>query len=264
MRSGLVLLPALPLILLVPADSVQAQNYPWCASYATDGVVNCGFVGIEQCQAALGGNGGYCVANRAYRPTAESPDAPQIRTPKPKSAVAAKKSTVAAKTKPAIAAQTKATIATETKPTIAAKTKTTIAAKKPTAAANAQKPPSARLTKRTSPLEKSAKYTVAGKTTPVPSARPNDKADPVTEKAKASIAAMMEKPASAAFGQMTRATKDLRGESLDTICGYVKGKNASGRDTGEMPFLYIVHDNEAYLVDGNNLTAETVYRVLCK
>ena len=42
-------------------------------------------------------------------------------------------------------------------------------------------------------------------------------------------------------------------EPVDTICGYVKGKNASGGDTEEMPFLYIIRDDrdgEAYLVDG--------------
>jgi hypothetical protein len=38
-------------------------------------------------------------------------------------------------------------------------------------------------------------------------------------------------------------------EPVDTICGYVKGKNASGGDTEEMPFLYIIRDDrdgEAY------------------
>ena len=74
---------------------------------------------------------------------------------------------------------------------------------------------------------------------------------------------MMENPASAEFGKLKRAVKGLRGESLDTVCGYVKGKSASGLDTGEMAFLYIAQGNETYLVDGSSLTAETVHRVLC-
>jgi hypothetical protein len=49
----------------------------------------------------------------------------------------------------------------------------------------------------------------------------------------------------------------------DTVCGYVKGKNAAGRDTGEMPFLYIIDHNEAYLVDGNRPVAEIVHRSIC-
>jgi hypothetical protein len=113
-----------------------------------------------------------------------------------------------------------------------------------------------------------AKYTVAaGKTAPLPPAPLSDTAEPVIEKAKASIAAMMVNPASAEFYKLKRAVKKLLDESVDTICGYVKGKNASGGDTEEMPFLYIIHhdrDGEAYLVDGTSYTAQTVHGVLCK
>jgi hypothetical protein len=94
----------------------------------------------------------------------------------------------------------------------------------------------------------------------------NDTAEP-TEKAKASIAAMMVNPASAEFYKLKRAVKNLLDESVDTVCGYVKGKNASGGDTGEMPFLYIIRDDrdgEAYLVDGKSYVAQTVHSVLCK
>jgi len=47
----------------------------------------------------------------------------------------------------------------------------------------------------------------------------------------------------------------------------VKGKNASGGDTEEMPFLYIIRgdrDDEVYLVDGRSYVAQTVHGVLCK
>ena len=89
----------------------------------------------------------------------------------------------------------------------------------------------------------------------------------VTENAKASIAAMMADPASAEFYNLQRAVKKMLDEPVDTICGYVKGKNASGGDTEEMPFLYIIRgdrDGEAYLVDGRSYVAQTVHGVLCK
>ena len=75
---------------------------------------------------------------------------------------------------------------------------------------------------------------------------------------------MMVNPASAEFYNLKRAVKMLD-EPVDTICGYVKGKNASGGDTEEMPFLYIIRDDrdgEAYLVDGRSYVAQTVRRSL--
>jgi len=111
-----------------------------------------------------------------------------------------------------------------------------------------------------------AKYTVTGNTAPFPPPQLNGTVEPVTEKAKASVAAMMESPASAEFYNLKRAVRRLLNESVDTICGYVKGKNASGGDTGEMPFLYIIRDDndgEAYLVDGTSFMAQTVHSVVC-
>jgi len=93
------------------------------------------------------------------------------------------------------------------------------------------------------------------------------KVDPIA-KAKASIAGMMENPSSAEFSRIQRSVKHALNRSDDTICGYVRGKTASGQDTGTMPFLYIVRhddrDDEAYLVHGNSLVAETVHGALCK
>lgn len=92
--------------------------------------------------------------------------------------------------------------------------------------------------------------------------------DPVTEKAKASIVAMMENPTSAEFSGLKRAVKNVLYRSDDTICGFVRGRSASGQDTGSMPFLYIVRhddrDDEAYLVNGKSLVSETVHGALCK
>lgn len=91
--------------------------------------------------------------------------------------------------------------------------------------------------------------------------------DPVTEKAKAAIAAMLENPSSAEFYKLQRAQKKLLNRPVDTICGHVRAKSASGRNAGEMPFLYIVghdRDDEAYLVTGTSHVAQTVHGALCK
>jgi hypothetical protein len=139
-------------------------------------------------------------------------------------------------------------------------------ARNATKSTNPQTRSSAQLGKETKAAAR-AKYTVAGRTAPLPSAQLTDTAKSVTEKAKASIAAMMVNPASAEFYNLKRAVKKMLDEPVDTICGYVKGKNASGGDTEEMPFLYIIRDDrdgEAYLVDGRSYVAQTVHGVLCK
>jgi hypothetical protein len=70
----------------------------------------------------------------------------------------------------------------------------------------------------------------------------------VIKKAKVTIAAKMENPASVAFRQMKRAErKNAVGKSIDSICGYVRGKTASGEETGDRPFLYLVQEDEAYI-----------------
>jgi hypothetical protein len=135
-------------------------------------------------------------------------------------------------------------------------------AKSPSAA-NMQNSPSAQLGKKTRPVTKRPTHNTVGEMKRLPSAQLSHRADPVTEKAKATIAAIMENPGSAEFGEMTRAVKTLLGEPIETICGYVKGKSASGGDTGEMPFVYIIAHDEAYLVDGSSPMADTVYRNLC-
>jgi len=120
--------------------------------------------------------------------------------------------------------------------------------------------------KKSKAVAQQARRTVDGTTTaPLPPTQPNANADPITEKAKARIAAMMENPASAEFSRLERAVKMLLTNSYDTICGYVKGKTASGEDTGEMPFLYIIDDGpgRAYLVDGKSSAGE-VYRAICR
>ena len=52
-----------------------------------------------------------------------------------------------------------------------------------------------------------AKQILARKVAPLPATQPKDKTDPIIEKAKASIAAMFERPESAEFYNLRRATK---------------------------------------------------------
>jgi hypothetical protein len=51
----------------VLATAAEAQNYPWCALYR-DGVWNCGFTTLQQCEATRSGNGGFCIQNNTYQP----------------------------------------------------------------------------------------------------------------------------------------------------------------------------------------------------
>jgi hypothetical protein len=133
-------------------------------------------------------------------------------------------------------------------------------------AAKTEKPWSAHTRDRAHPAMKTVKSSmIAPKVEPPASSQPAEKSDPVIIKAKSTIAAQLEDPASAEFGEMKRAIrKNLRGESVDTICGRVKGKKASGEDAGDRPFLYLVKDDEAYVVDGPaGSAAATAYRNIC-
>ena len=95
--------------------------------------------------------------------------------------------------------------------------------------------------------------------------RTAEASDTVLNKARISIAAKMENPASAEFTDMKRAMrKNMTGRPVDTICGHVRGKNASGGDLGDRPFLYLVHDDDGYVVDGKKDSAAAIaYRNIC-
>jgi hypothetical protein len=133
--------------------------------------------------------------------------------------------------------------------------------------AKTEKPGSADTRDRATHLDtQKAKSTViAAKVEPSASGRPAETSDPVIIKAKTTIAAKLEDPASADFGEMNRAVrKNTLGQSVDTICGRVKGKKASGEDTEDRPFLYLVKDDEAYVADGPaGSAAATAYRNIC-
>ena len=79
----------------------------------------------------------------------------------------------------------------------------------------------------------------------------------VIKKAKAAIAAKMREPDSVEFEDMVRAArKNALGNSIDTICGFVRDKNG-----GPRPFLYVVQKDEAYI--GGYTIATSAYRNIC-
>lgn len=89
--------------------------------------------------------------------------------------------------------------------------------------------------------------------------------DPVADRARIAVAVKLEDPKSATFSDMKRSMrKNLLGQSLDTICGHVKSKKASGEDIGDRPFLYVVKDDVAFVADDSpNSPASTAYRDIC-
>lgn len=95
--------------------------------------------------------------------------------------------------------------------------------------------------------------------------RPAETSDPVLERAKAAVATKMENPESVEFSDMDRAfRKNTLGRAVDTICGHVRGKNASGGNTGERPFLYLVKEDDVYVGDGKPDSAAAIaYRNIC-
>jgi hypothetical protein len=144
--------------------------------------------------------------------------------------------------------------------------KSTAIAKNP-AAAQAKSVTAAKSGKRLA-AAKSGRTTDRIKNTHPPASvsdRIDDASDPILNKAKISIAAKMENPASAEFSDMKRAIrKNMIGKPVDTICGHVKGKNASGGDVEDRPFLYLVKEDDAFVVDRKiNSAAAIAYRNIC-
>ncbi len=99
---------------------------------------------------------------------------------------------------------------------------------------------------------------------PVPS-QSAEAPDAVVNKAKATTAAILTDPESAEFDDMKRAIrKDMTGQPVDSICGRVKEKKASGEGVSDRPFLYLVKEDKAYIDDGYpESVAATWYRAVC-
>ena len=156
-------------------------------------------------------------------------------------------------------------------------------AKPSSAATTAPKPSSGQPANESSPVDEPApapimkpemrasgqpsneKITVAAKRDVPASGQPADNSDPVLKKARTTVAAKLQDPASAEFEGMKRAMrKNTFGQPVDTICGHVRVKKASGEDTGERAFLYLVKEDAAYVVEGNaESAAAAAYRNIC-
>ena len=113
------------------------------------------------------------------------------------------------------------------------------------------------------PVPKKEPTTIGGRTEGSASDQLSETSDPVLKKAKITVAAKMEDPASVEFVDIERAVKKI-GQSFEIICGHVKGKKNSGEATGERPFLYLVKEDEVFIVGGNrDLMAAIAYRAHC-
>jgi hypothetical protein len=120
----------------------------------------------------------------------------------------------------------------------------------PTIAAKTETPPSSQLHD-----ESVTTPTIAAKTETPPSSQLDDES--VIKKTRATIAAKMSDPDSVEFEGIERAArKNALGNSIDTICGFVRDKNS-----GPKPFLYVVQKDEAYI--GGYTIAISAYRNIC-
>jgi hypothetical protein len=133
----------------------------------------------------------------------------------------------------------------------------------PPASAGAKRAATARSTKSSS--AGSGGRVKTARTDAAASDRAVESLEPVLNKVKTAVAEKMEDPSSVEFGEMKRAfRKNTLGKPVDTVCGYVKGKDAFGSDTGERPFLYLVKEDDAYVVVGKtNSAAAIAYRNIC-
>ncbi len=113
------------------------------------------------------------------------------------------------------------------------------------------------------PVPKKEPTTIGSRTEGSTSDQLSETSDPVLKKAEITVAAKMEDPASVEFVDIERAVKKI-GQSFEIICGHVKGKKNSGEATGERPFLYLVKEDEAFIVGGNrDSIAAIAYRAHC-
>src|SRR5215468_7245393 len=185
----------------------------------------------------------------SIRTAATTPIPPKRAPFRPEPAMKAKK--VAIATKPAAARPPNAAGPVEEKPN----SRTIMESEVPPPAPSA--PPDS--------VPKGATTTVGGKTEALANGQPSETPDPVLKKAKITVAAKMENPASAEFLDMKRDMRENKfGQPSEVICGHVKGKKKSGEATAEMPFLYLVKEDEALILGSNpGSMAAIAYRAHC-
>ena len=128
-----------------------------------------------------------------------------------------------------------------------------------------ERPASDQPSERSDPVQKNATTTIGRKAEGAASDQPSETPDPVLKKAKITVAAKMEDPASVEFVDIKRAMdRNTFGQTFEIICGRVKGKKKSGEAGGERPFLYLVKEDEAFIVGANpDSMAAIAYRAHC-
>ena len=164
-------------------------------------------------------------------------------------------------TSPRVQPDNKSNTSINEQSSIAVKTQSTIAAKTETQQAAQPDDKSSTSINAQSTVAAKTQSTVAAKTETQQTAQPDVKSDPALSKAISAIAAKMQNSVSVELVEMKRVEKNAHGKYIDTICGYVRGKSASGLDTGGRPFLYLVHEDQAYI--GLYDIATSPYHNLC-
>ena len=134
-----------------------------------------------------------------------------------------------------------------------------------TIAGRTEGPASGQPAETSDPVLNKATTGIGGKAEGPATGQPSETSDPVLKKAKIMVAAKMEDPTYAEFVDMKRVMrKNSFGEPFEIICGHVKGKMELGEATGDRPFLYLVKEDEAFIVGGNPASlAAIVYRARC-
>lgn len=99
----------------------------------------------------------------------------------------------------------------------------------------------------------------------IPQSPPSELVDPVVKKAQEIVAAKMRNPAAIEFHNVRRVSKSTAvGKAIDSVCGRIKGQRAADGRTGEWPFVYLVDEDKAYIVDDNPDTMAGIsYRNIC-
>lgn len=68
LHASIAALVGLSMLCTSGTGPASADPYRWCAQYSADadGGTNCYFMTLEQCRAAVSGNGGFCTPNAFY------------------------------------------------------------------------------------------------------------------------------------------------------------------------------------------------------
>ena len=262
MTRSILLAGAALLSVSISPLNAEASGAPWCAVNPWgDGDVPwaCKYRSIEECRLVIAGNRGFCSPSPSY--VANPPELRNSRQASPmgsKTIAKSEKTIAVKKESPRLRnanARTKIVASPITVKTPRQHGKSNAELKK-SIATKVETPQPAQ------PDDKSnaeSKNSVATKIeTPQPSQLDDET---VIKKAKITVAAKMEDPASVEFVDIKRV---MNKNTFEIICGHIKGKRKSGEATGERPFLYLVKEDEAYIVDrGPDSMAAIVYRANC-